>query len=202
MAAASASYSEKSAKLPAPASKLRSCVICRTRKVRCDKRSPCSNCRRANTTCVFPSNDHLPRWARRFERRNDNATWDAPAPKDADLDIDQALNRLRNLENIVKELSDQLEQARAATSLTHGGSSTSNSPGSSTQNHDAGHQREKSPERHATGVHEQFGRLVVQDASRIRYVSSSFWSRIDDEVGLPIVNAPSCLADFHPSSMR
>ncbi|KAL9097492.1 MAG: hypothetical protein Q9165_000388 [Trypethelium subeluteriae] len=166
-----------------PAPKSRSCVICRTRKVRCDKQSPCSNCRRAKTACVFPSTDRLPRWARRFERRANNAsTWDAPPPQDIDPNIDQTLKRLRNVENIVKELSGQLEQARAETSSSRGGSSTGNSPGSSIQSRDAGQQKQTSPETHTNGIREHSGRLVVQDTSRIHYVSSSFWSRIDDEL--------------------
>ena len=87
---------------------------------------------------------------------------------------------------MVKELTLQLEQARAATSSLGGGSSVSNSPDRSTQDHDTGQPRQTLPERHSTGVQEQSGRLVVQDASRIRYVSSSFWSRINDEVCWPI----------------
>jgi hypothetical protein len=52
---------------PPTAAKLRSCVTCRQRKVRCDKRAPCSNCRRADIACVFPSLDRPPRWARRIK---------------------------------------------------------------------------------------------------------------------------------------
>ncbi|KAL1864822.1 hypothetical protein VTK73DRAFT_5634 [Phialemonium thermophilum] len=35
----------------------RSCLLCHRRKVRCDKRSPCSNCVRANILCCYPSAD-------------------------------------------------------------------------------------------------------------------------------------------------
>ena len=200
MSAASASWAEKSAKLPTsartsssvPAPKLRSCIICRSRKVRCDKQSPCSNCRRANVQCELPSTKRLPRWARRFDGSTKKAaTWDASAPQDVEPDIDQALERLHNVENMVKELSSQLEQARGVTSSARGDLTTGNSPGSSTQNHDAGLQKQMSPERYTVGVDQQVGRLVVQDASRVRYVSSSFWSRIDDEVGQLVVDMPS-----------
>lgn len=166
---------------PASAPKSRSCVVCRTRKVRCDRQSPCSKCRRANIACVFPSTDRPPRWARRLERLTNNAAAsNAPAPQDPSAG--KVMERLRNLEHLVKELSGQLEQAHAAASSAGGGSSAANSPGSSNQDHDAEHQRDMSSGKNNNNVHKQFGRLVVQDASRSRYVSSGFWSRVNDEV--------------------
>ncbi|KAL9079819.1 MAG: hypothetical protein Q9157_001328 [Trypethelium eluteriae] len=147
------------------------------------------------------SQDRPPRWARRFERRTNNAaTWDAPSPQDVDPNIDQTLKRLRNVENIVKELSGQLEQARAETSSSRGASSTGNSPGSSTRSRDAGQQRQTSPETYTTGINEHFGRLVVQDTSHIRYVSSSFWSRIDDELDALKMDSHGLVADESDSS--
>ncbi len=95
------------------------------------------------------------------------------------------MDRLRNLESLVKELSGQLEQARAAAGSAGGGSSGFNSPGRPTQDRDAEHQTDTSPASTTSSVQKQFGRLVVQDASHSRYVSSGFWSRINDEVGLP-----------------
>jgi hypothetical protein len=191
--AASASGSERNpSSAPAPAPKLRSCVVCRNRKVRCDKQSPCSNCRRANMACVFPSTDRPPRWARRLERLTNNAAAsNAPAPQDADPGVGKVMDRLRNLENLVKELSGQLEQAHAAASSAGGGSSGVNCPGNSTQDRDAEHQRDTSPATNTNSVQKQFGRLVLQDASRSRYVSSGFWSRVNDEVSRPVVVTPS-----------
>lgn len=200
--AASGSSSDRNATSPAsgrtassappPAPKLRSCVVCRNRKVRCDKQSPCSNCRRANVACVFASTDRPPRWARRLERLTKNAaTSNAPAPQHADPAVDKVMDRLRNLENLVKELSGQLEQAHAAASSAGDGSSGPNSPGSSTQNRDAEHQRDLSPATDTSSLHNQFGRLVLQDASRSRYVSSGFWSRVNDEVSRLVVVTPS-----------
>src|ERR1700753_1811109 len=85
---------------PVAAPKLRSCVVCRARKVRCDKQSPCSNCRRANTACLYPKTNRPPRWARRFEHHASNAAA-LDALQDADPDINQVLNRLHNLEDLV-----------------------------------------------------------------------------------------------------
>ena len=39
----------------------------------------------------------------------------------------------------------------------------------------------------ASGVQKQFGRLVLQGKSHSRYVSSGFWSRVNDEVRPPLV---------------
>ena len=166
---------------PAPAPKLRSCVVCRSRKVRCDKQSPCSNCRRANIACVFPLTDRPPRWARRLT--NNAAASNAPAPQNADPGVGKVMDRLRNLENLVKELSGQLEQAHAAASSAVSGSSGVNSPASSTQDRDAEHQRDTSSATSTSSVQKQFGRLVLQNASHSRYVSSGFWSWVNDEVG-------------------
>jgi hypothetical protein len=182
---------EKSAKqssisAPVTTPKLRSCVTCRSRKVRCDKLSPCSNCRRANIACVFPSADRPPRWARRLERTNTAAS-SAKATQGPDPNVGQVMERVRNLESLVKELSGQLEQANAAARSTAGGSSGVNSPGSSPHDRDAD-QRDTSSTASTTGVQKQFGRMVIQDGSKSRYVSSGFWSRVNDEV--------SCVTDY------
>ena len=176
----------------ASAPKLRSCVVCRSRKVRCDRQSPCSNCRRANVACVFPSTDRPPRWARRLERLTNNVTAsNALAPQDADPGVGKVMDRLWELEHLVKVLSRQLEQAHAVTRSPSGGPSEVKSPGSSTQDRDAEHQRDSIPATNTSSVQKQFGRLVLQDASRSRYVSSGFWSRVNDEVGRPVVVTPS-----------
>ena len=190
--ASSPTSARTSSSAPAPASKLRSCVVCRSRKVRCDKQSPCSNCYRANMLCVFPSIDRPPRWARRLERLTNNATAsNAPAQQDADPSVDKVMDRLRSLENLVKELSGQLEQTQAAASSTGTSSFALNSPGTSTLDRSVEQQRDISPATSTGSVQKQFGRLIHQDASRSRYVSSGFWSRINDEVGWPVIVALS-----------
>lgn len=194
-AGASASAAEKHATMagstPAsvsvPTPKLRSCVICRRRKVRCDKVSPCSNCRRANIACIFPSNDRPPRWARRLERITNEAAGAAPdSPQGADLQSTHVMERLRNLESLVKELSGQLDQANATASSAGGGSgaaSAGNSPASTAGSHardaERGTKTYSTLGNTAPGVQEQFGRMVLKDANRGRYVSSGFWSRVD-----------------------
>ncbi|KAJ6117479.1 hypothetical protein N7512_007204 [Penicillium capsulatum] len=143
---------------PSRAPKPRSCVVCRTRKVRCDKQSPCSNCRRANIACVLPSSDRPPRWARRFDR---------PA-------AGEGMERIHYLEGLVKSLITQLEAARAVAR-----SVAASSPSS------AHEQVLDSGDKHSPGtsnVQNQFGRLVVQDSNDSWYLGNGFWSRVNDEL--------------------
>lgn len=173
LASDSASAPEKNAR-NASTAKLRSCVVCRSRKVRCDKLSPCSNCRKANIPCVVPSNDRPPRWARRLERIADNGQGVAGQGAGGS-GTDQVMNRLRTLENLVKELSGQLEVANAAAS--RGASSDAPSPQDVVK--DAASPSSTST---ASDVQKHFGRMVIKDKNREKYVASGFWSRISDEV--------------------
>ncbi|KAI0893495.1 fungal-specific transcription factor domain-containing protein [Annulohypoxylon nitens] len=165
---------------PSGGVKLRSCVTCRTRKVRCDKSSPCSNCRRANIPCVFPNLDKPPRWARRLERIANSAKA-AQENEQVDPNVGQVMDRLRSLEGLVKELSSQLEQAHA--SARGSPSASANSPENSGHDRDTGHNPDPpSSVQHMSNVQSSFGRMVLGDAGQSRYVSSGFWSRVNDEL--------------------
>ncbi|KAL6697048.1 hypothetical protein J3F84DRAFT_371975 [Trichoderma pleuroticola] len=74
-----------------------SCIICRRRKVKCDRRDPCSNCLKNKIECHFPVTGRLP-------RRRDPTAWKSPTEKQAEL-----LDRLRRLESLVTELAAQVE---------------------------------------------------------------------------------------------
>ncbi|RWA03600.1 hypothetical protein EKO27_g11506 [Xylaria grammica] len=137
--------------------KLRSCVVCRSRKVRCDKESPCSNCRRAGIPCVIPSADRPPRWARRLERFAHNAAAGERSAPAGDPPTTQVMERLRNLESLVKDLSSQLEQAHALSN------STGNSPASSTNDRDG--ENQTGTPLTAGSLQLQFGRLVLSGAA-------------------------------------
>ncbi|KAF4636042.1 hypothetical protein G7Y89_g2055 [Cudoniella acicularis] len=174
--ASSASEKNATTSMSPSSTQLRSCVVCRSRKVRCDKLSPCSNCRRAKIACVFPSTDRPPRWARRLERVANNQNPDPAAA--------QVMERLRKLESLVKDLSGQLEQANAAAAAgSAAGSAAAGSPRSGVN---TDYQRDASPSTNTgnDNVQTQFGRLVLQEDStnRSRYVSSGFWSRVNDEL--------------------
>lgn len=123
--------------------------------MRCDKLSPCTNCRRAGIPCVVPPSDRPPRWARRLQR-----------PVTGDV-----MERLHHLEALVKELNIQLDQANAAKSPA---ASSSQPPSSSSQ--------DQSPSNGLSGVQSQFGRLVIKNSNQSRYVGTGFWSKVNDEV--------------------
>ncbi|OJJ43035.1 hypothetical protein ASPZODRAFT_136578 [Penicilliopsis zonata CBS 506.65] len=86
------------------------------------------------------------------------------------------MERLRTLEALVTELNGQLEQAHSTANSVAG-----SSPG---LDRNAEHQQRSSssPASEASSFQKQFGRLVLEDANRSRYISSSFWSRVSDEL--------------------
>ena len=80
--------------------KVWSCVNCRRRKVRCDRRYPCAPCSKNEAECVFPVSGRVPRRSRDL---NNPAS---PAHKQAEL-----VGRLRRLEAMVGDLSSQVENS-------------------------------------------------------------------------------------------
>ncbi len=198
----------------------RSCVVCRRRKVRCDKRMPCANCRRAQIACIFPAPERAPR---RPRRKDPNALKQQSSERELEL-----VKRLRKLEGIVEELSGQIElettrhqpgsgdspEATAAhgidilmagggittaerpESLSGRSTVSSNSPVPPNARIGAGAGRPVSSLNSSLvplaqdpkdpkgdkDMHARFGRLVLNDKGRSRYVSSAFWSKINDEV--------------------
>ena len=83
----------------------RSCVTCRRRKVKCDKKNPCSNCVKAHVHCVFPAPGRAPRKPRSAAK--------PISDREAEL-----LKRLRRLEGVVEELSghNEVEQTKRSPS--------------------------------------------------------------------------------------
>lgn len=157
-------------------SKIPSCTICRRRKVRCDKQSPCSNCRSANITCVLPSTDRPPRWARRLEHLTNNSpASSAEGGHDPKSGPEGVLSRLQDLESIVRELRNQLKHANADKREASQGLSES-------EIHETYQEGSSTGPCTTSSLEKSAGRLVQQDASRSRYISSGFWSRINDEV--------------------
>lgn len=143
---------------PDPQLQIRSCVTCRRRKVRCNRRHPCSNCVKAGIDCIFPTR-RAPRKSRR--------------PPESDI-----LDRLRRLEGVVESLgaaaaADRPDAARTSPSQhPQGSTSTSRDPEGPNSDSWQGE----------TSVREQIGRLVIDDGSRSRYVSNRFWAGLGDQV--------------------
>jgi Zn(2)-Cys(6) binuclear cluster domain-containing protein len=169
----------------APLAKPRSCVVCRSRKVRCDKRLPCSNCRRANIACVpATSDDRPPRWARRLDRLV--AAPPAQAAQATDPAAAQVMERLRGLERLVKELGGQLQAQQGGAQSTPSGSTPNAAP---SPEGSRGTNANSPSSSSAATVQKNFGRLVVRDGAPSQYVGSGFWSRVSDEVS-PLLHPP------------
>ncbi|KAL1632777.1 hypothetical protein SLS58_011324 [Diplodia intermedia] len=154
----------------------RSCVTCRRRKVKCDKKHPCTNCSKARIECIFPAPGRAPRKARK--------------PPDAEL-----LDRLRKLEGMVKTLGGATVEDGNAQPAEEGETPeppkevrrepqvfVGMKPPHNPDSEECAKYRYLPPEdKTIAGLETRFGRLVV-DEGRSRYINSSFWASLNNEV--------------------
>lgn len=149
----------------APSPNPRSCVTCRRRKVKCDKKNPCSNCVRAKIECVFPGPGRAPRKSRK--------------PPDAEL-----LERLRRLEGVVSSLNAQVEEHEHEAAERERQTSTSEKDGCPFSGTNGPNSPSVIEDNSVEGLENRFGRLVVEKG-RSRYINNSFWASLNNEVWLP-----------------
>ena len=151
----------------------RSCVTCRKRKVKCDKRHPCSNCNKAGIECLFPGPGRAPRRSRK--------------PPDTEL-----LARLRRLEGVVQNLGKGVDvEGDAVHSVQVAMESdrpTERQKPSKPSVKDAAlaafyepTQKIHPGDANRDVMIKEFGRLVVEEG-RSRYVSNKFWTSLSEEV--------------------
>ncbi|KAL8766142.1 MAG: hypothetical protein Q9209_006982 [Squamulea sp. 1 TL-2023] len=171
----------------------RSCVTCRKRKVRCDKRHPCSNCNKAAIECVFPGPGRAPRRSRK--------------PPDAEL-----LARLRRLEGVVQHLGKNLDEEGEREEdddvkietlpTTDTDASLPKSPKEEMKiPNSCGLFNGPNPRNKSDGgVTKEFGRLVV-DEGRSRYISNKFWNSLGEEIAemRDILDDPTDEDEDYPS---
>lgn len=151
----------------APPVNPRSCTTCRKRKVRCDKRHPCSNCNKAGTECIFPGPGRAPRRSRK--------------PPDTEL-----LARLRRLEGVVQSLGKGIDEdgdVEAAEAEAKPVKAEVEDSGRICLDKNAflGIHKSSGQSADPTGLLREFGRLKVE-GGRSRYVSNKFWVSLSDEV--------------------
>ncbi|KAM5371303.1 hypothetical protein ACJZ2D_008104 [Fusarium nematophilum] len=173
--------------------KIWSCVICRRRKVRCDRKDPCSNCVKSNIECHFPVTGRIPR------RSRDPNAWKSPAQKQSEL-----LGRLRRLESVVTELAAQVEDGPSGPTMASeegstSGGETGQTPATSADASVIGSSQVASSTGHQAGVEfdEEFGRLVVDKGGGL-HVGNRFWSVFCDEVD-NILQAVHDVAEYSSS---
>ncbi|KAL4780880.1 fungal-specific transcription factor domain-containing protein [Aspergillus varians] len=148
---------------------LRSCVTCRRRKVRCDKRSPCSNCVKAAIECIFPPPGRAPRKMKR------------PPAENAEL-----LTRLRQLENIVEAaITNTNTQATLSPPQQRSDRSSGDPPAQPQPSQEEGEGgcpvAAAAARAQLPSLEHEFGRLVIED-NRSRYVSNRFWASLGDQI--------------------
>lgn len=131
-----------------------SCVNCRRRKVRCDRRYPCAPCTKNRTDCVFPLAGRLPRRSRDANHPNHTAH----SQKQAEL-----LGRLRRLEAMVGDLGSQVEHVAVV--------NQGDPPGQSSMNATSATSSETGWPDHRSTLHSQFA------------IGDSFTSRDGVQVG-------------------
>ncbi|TVY66027.1 Bikaverin cluster transcription factor bik5 [Fusarium oxysporum f. sp. cubense] len=143
-----------------PNLKIWSCVTCRRRKIRCDRKEPCNNCTKNKIDCHFPVTGRIPR------RTRDAKT---PAQKQSEL-----LSRLRRLESVVTELAAQVEDENGA--KTMGQITVDKEPTESSWATSSG-----SLDHQTSEFDEDFGRLVVDKDGGL-HVGNRFWTVFCSEV--------------------
>ena len=155
---------------PLPLPHIRSCDLCRHRKVKCDRRQPCSHCIRAGRApdCVYPSGPgRAPKRPRRV------------------LDA-QLADRLSRLETMIRQIGNGNHKT------TPGSPSISSTPpiASTVASEKANAYQLKeststivssSPPSPRSSNDEHFGRLMI-DETRSQYVSNILWESLATEV--------------------
>ncbi|KAG8668942.1 hypothetical protein FPOAC2_08247 [Fusarium poae] len=164
----------------APLLNPRSCVTCRRRRVRCDKTMPCSNCRRAQSDCMYPAPGRAPR-----QMQTHIQTRSAPVSGHSEREMD-LMERLRKLEGLVHEMSghgaaseNDLEASINELPKPQGTSNGGQSIVEATQE-----KVQKDTQNLCfSQVNKQLGRLVLHDGdSTPRYVHSGFFVKLNDEL--------------------
>ncbi|KAI1030165.1 hypothetical protein LB504_010453 [Fusarium proliferatum] len=144
---------------------LRSCTFCRQRKVKCDRQKPCSNCLRGNNDCSYPT-------GRGRAAKKSAQTLDA-----------RLVDRLQKLENIIKQLTSQVDATANAFPSSSGTDGESVSTPSGTRNNPSGVDN-PAPD---AAIDQQLGRLMIED-SKSYYVSNILWANLGNEVSTPAPN--------------
>ncbi|RKK25904.1 hypothetical protein BFJ66_g9445 [Fusarium oxysporum f. sp. cepae] len=171
-----------------PVSPLRpqSCFLCRRRKVRCNKESPCSTCRRVQVTCIYPVG--------RAPRRTRIRRHGVQSIADNELAV-----KVSVLEQMIEKLGDRINgeptlKSAASSTPSHAASQTqtctpkdspSHSSSPETLCQELARDNLTSDPGHSLRSYElqhKLGRLVLhEETGSKRYVCDGIWAKLDEE---------------------
>lgn len=131
-----------------------SCDLCRRRKVKCDRGNPCSHCLRAGVDCVSTILPRPPRVRKVGRRKTDG----------------EILKRIAKLENLVQYLETETGGTISAMPTANTGDDRPTSK--ATDSGEANERHLKSSESNKSSPRDNLD----------RYLSTSFWVTLSDEV--------------------
>jgi hypothetical protein len=148
----------------------KACIVCRTRKVKCDRKLPCGTCKRWGIAdCVYPSPVRVSPRPKKDESRSTGKTRDG---NDRSL-----LERVRKLELMVLNLGGSVPAEDSVTDL---GVLTANeaTPHEDRMEESVTAQAPNTDHDDVIQVEKGLGRLLVKD-TQSRYLSEGFWVSVD-----------------------
>lgn len=144
----------------------RSCQQCHQRKIRCDKKSPCSHCVRGNTFCHYPGPERRPRRPHK-------------------MTITNVAARVSYLEQTIASIS------RDGSPIIHGSTAGSNALSEQPETLLAGGTIMVEDDDTHTERDPSTGGTLVEDDSSCLYINEALLSRILDEVCFQRSSLPS-----------
>ena len=132
----------------------RSCIECSRRKVRCDRQTPCNNCVRNESQCIFP----------RFRKRPVKRQRSLPRSNDVTVQTDSQRR------SSPADVSRESNTAITPSSSGHGRRSSERSNVSAVGFYDQ------------PTDHRQEPTWLVRQQNKSRYISNSFWASMTREV--------------------
>lgn len=156
-----------------------SCFNCRRRKARCNRQSPCTFCSKAGVECSYPFTGRMPTRQHNPATASVTSVQARPPRKRSELQVQELLERLRQLESVVDEMKGQdkkdtphYNRSGHAKDPNSGAEADSTTGGSETTEScsDLSHQLSKT-----------FGSLHVCEGGTL-YTSNGFWAALHGEV--------------------
>ncbi|KAL7808725.1 fungal-specific transcription factor domain-containing protein [Trichoderma aethiopicum] len=157
-----------------------SCFNCRRRKARCNRQSPCTFCSKAGVECSYPFTGRMPTRQHNPTTASVTSVQARPPRKRSELQVQELLERLRQLESVVDEMKGQDKKdtphynrwghAKDDPNSGAEADSTTGDSGTTESCSDLSHQLSKT-----------FGSLHVCEGGTL-YTSNGFWAALHGEL--------------------